>query len=213
MQSSKEAVAVSNIFCIGKNYAAHISELGNKQSDQPLVFLKPTSALNSETNIINLPTFSNEIDYEAELVLLVGKHGKYIKPEDAFDYIKGYAIGLDLTARDLQTMAKEKGLPWLIAKGFDNAATVSNFLLPAELGNPKNCYFSMKQNGILRQKGDTKLMLFDIPFIICYLSNIFTLYPGDLIFTGTPEGVGKLNRNDMIELNLADKIITVFSIN
>ena len=212
MHKTGEAVQISNIFCIGRNYAAHIAELGNKRTDEPVVFLKPTSALNTEENLINLPSFSNEIHYETELVILVGKQGKQIKAEDALEYIAGYGVGLDLTARDLQSFAKERGLPWTLAKGFDSAACISRFILPSDLGDPNNCEFEMKQNGIVRQRGNTSFMIFNIEYLICYLSNMFTLYPGDLIFTGTPEGAGKINSGDRLELNLADKISATFSV-
>lgn len=208
---SDKGVAVANIFCIGRNYALHIAELGNKQEEEPLVFLKPTSALNTE-NSIYLPSFSKEIDYETELVLLIGRGAKQIKTEDALSCISGYGIGLDLTARDLQAVAKKKGLPWALAKGFEYAACVSGFVPAAEIADPKDLSFQMKQNGIVRQRGFVNLMLFDIPSLISYLSTMFTLQPGDLVFTGTPEGTGRINKGDQIEITLADKLKAVFSV-
>jgi 2-keto-4-pentenoate hydratase/2-oxohepta-3-ene-1,7-dioic acid hydratase in catechol pathway len=204
-KGSDKGLAVANIFCIGRNYAGHIRELGNKKEDHPLVFLKPTSALNIESTI-KLPPISKEIDYETELVLLIGQDVKQIKAEEALSAIAGYGIGLDLTARDLQTIAKQKGLPWTLAKGFDNAASVSEFLPAADIAEPKDLGFQMKQNGIVRQHGFANLMLFDIPYIVSYLSTVFTLQAGDLIFTGTPEGTGRINKGDQIEITLADKL-------
>ncbi|MBA2652686.1 MAG: fumarylacetoacetate hydrolase family protein [Tatlockia sp.] len=204
-------IRIANIFCIGRNYAAHISELGNKKEEMPLVFLKPTSALNTE-NTIYLPAISEEIDYETELVLLIGCETKEIKAEDALSAISGYGVGLDFTARDLQRDAKKKGLPWTIAKGFDYAASVSKFIAAAEFADPKALCFQMKLNGIIRQRGFVNQMLFDIPHLISYLSTIFTLQPGDLIFTGTPEGTGRINKGDEIEISLTDKLKVGFSV-
>ncbi len=213
MQGSNESIPVGNIFCIGRNYAAHVAELGNALEETPLVFLKPTSSLSFENSRITLPAFSNEVHYETELVVLIGKDGKNIRREDAFDYVFGYGIGLDLTARDVQTAAKAKGNPWAIAKGFDHAACLSSFIYAKDLPNPSQCHFSMKQNNLLKQSGDTALMLFDIPHLISYLSEIFTLSAGDLIFTGTPEGVGKLNPGDILDLELAGQVSARFTIN
>ena len=208
--NNNQSMPVSNIFCIGRNYAAHVAELGNKRSSSPVVFLKPTSALSTEGTPIHLPEFSNQVDYETELVLLIGRVSKQIKPEEALECIAGYGVGLDLTARDLQSVAKEQGLPWTLAKGFDHAACVSKFVSAGEIANPGQLKFQMKQNGIVRQRGDASLMLFDIPHIIAYLSTMFTLQPGDLIYTGTPEGTGQASKGDKFELNLEDKISATF---
>ncbi|EHL30473.1 fumarylacetoacetate hydrolase family protein [Legionella drancourtii] len=210
--NQKQAMPVANIFCIGRNYAAHIAELGNKQPEAPVVFLKPTSALSTEDNLIHLPAFSHHVDYETELVLLIGREAKHIKPEEALKCIAGYGVGLDLTARDVQSMAKEQGLPWTLAKGFDHAACVSKFVAADEIGDPSRLTFQMKQNGSHRQHGDVALMLFDIPYIIAYLSTMFTLQAGDLIYTGTPEGIGTVNNGDRFELNLDDKVSATFSV-
>ena len=205
-RNSNLSISVSNVFCIGRNYTAHIAELGNKTPSAPVVFLKPTSALSAEEDIIQLPKFSNQIDYEAELVLLIGRLCKDIKPEQALGYIAGYGVGLDLTARDLQSVAKEQGLPWTLAKGFDSAACVSKFVPAEEIADPGSLKFTMKQNGVLRQKGDVSLMIYNIPHIISYLSTRFTLQPGDLVFTGTPEGTGQVKPGDQFELDLEDRL-------
>lgn len=211
MHRDGKAIPVNNIFCIGRNYAAHITELGNRQEIQPLVFIKPNSSLTQEEMPIKLPVDNNlisygTIHYETELVLLINKSGKCIPLEQALSYIGGYGIGLDLTARDLQTIAKKNGWPWTLSKGFDYSACVSKFLTSVELGDPSDVFFEMRLNGIIKQKGNTALMLFNIPYLVHYLSHAFTLTPGDLIFTGTPEGVGSLNSGDVITLNLADKL-------
>lgn len=210
--TTNQAVTVSNIFCIGRNYSEHVAELKNKPSGTPLVFLKPTSALITENQLIQLPAFSNEVDYEAELLLLIGKEAKNISIEQAFEVISGYGIGLDLTARDLQAEAKGKGIPWTLAKGFDCAACISAFVPASTIEKPLELRFEMKLNGVIRQRGFVQEMIFNIPYLIHYLSSKFTLQPGDLIFTGTPAGTGPLQKGDRIELNLADKISALFSV-
>jgi 2-keto-4-pentenoate hydratase/2-oxohepta-3-ene-1,7-dioic acid hydratase in catechol pathway len=197
-------VSVCNIFCIGRNYAEHIRELGNRQEAEPVVFLKPLSALSLEGRPIHLPEWSDDIHYEAEFVTLIGEGGKTIARDDALSHVAGYGVGLDLTARDRQSQAKAAGLPWTLCKGFDQSACLSRFVPPAQLPAPQNCEFSLKINGELRQLGRTELMLFDLATLIAYLSRMFTLSPGDLIFTGTPKGVGKLQPNDRLELSLAE---------
>ncbi|MDO5091133.1 MAG: fumarylacetoacetate hydrolase family protein [Cardiobacteriaceae bacterium] len=194
------------IYCIGRNYAAHIEELGNARPDAPVVFLKPQSALTSAA-AIHLPDFSHDVHYEAELVLHIGHGGKNIAREQALAHIAGYALGLDLTARDLQTSAKNAGLPWTLAKGFDHAAILTPFI-PAQQLAPENIRFTMDLNGERRQNGDTRLMLYPIADLIVYLSRHFTLHAGDIIYTGTPEGVGKLKSGDRIRLALENGALT-----
>lgn len=210
-QQSK-AVQVRNIFCIGRNYAAHIAELGNRPEEDPVVFIKPTSALHPPGTPIVLPAHSRDVHYEAELVLLVGQGGKNIPENKALQYIAGYGLGLDLTARDLQTKAKQGGLPWAVAKGFDCAATVTQFVPAEHIEQPHQIEFQMYLNGQLRQHGDIRKMLFPLPFIVHYLSKVFTLQEGDLIFTGTPEGVGALNSQDAVRLVLPNLIDTEFMV-
>lgn len=188
------------VFCIGRNYAAHIEELKNERPDNPLVFMKPATALLREGKPFYIPDFSDDIHFECELVVRIGKHGKAISPEFAPDYIDGFSLGIDLTARDLQSQLKEKGQPWEIAKAFDHSAPVGEFI---ELDKPLDgIEFTLEKNGTQVQLGNTKNMLFPIPGIIAYLSNYFTLQKGDLIFTGTPEGVGPVSKGDVFKGNL-----------
>lgn len=189
------------IYCIGRNYAAHIEELGNARPDAPVIFLKPQSALTTDTAVA-LPDFSHNIHYEAELVLHIGTGGKNIAIDKALSHIQGYAVGLDLTARDIQEKAKTAGLPWTLAKGFDHAAVLSSFVPAHELPDPADIRFSMDLNGERRQNGHTALMLYPIVELIAYLSRHFTLHPGDIIYTGTPQGVGQLASGDRIRLTL-----------
>lgn len=205
-----KAVQVRNIFCIGRNYAAHIAELGNRPEEDPVVFIKPTSALHTPGTPIVLPVHSSDVHYEAELVLLIGKAGKNIAEDKALKHIAGYGLGLDLTARDLQTKAKQGGLPWAVAKGFDCAATVTQFVPAENIEQPHMLEFQMHLNGRLKQHGDIRKMLFPIPYIVRYLSEVFTLQEGDLIFTGTPEGVGRLSRHDSVRLVLPGWVNTEF---
>lgn len=206
------AVQVRNIFCIGRNYAAHIAELGNRPEEDPVVFMKPTSALHPPGTPIVLPAHSSDVHYEAELVLLVGQGGKNIAEDKALKHIAGYGLGLDLTARDLQTKAKQGGLPWAVAKGFDCSATVTQFVPAEHIEHPHSIEFQMHLNGQIRQHGDVRKMLFPIPFIVRYLSQVFTLQEGDLIFTGTPEGVGPLKGGDQVRLILPGLIDTEFKV-
>lgn len=205
-------IAVANIFCIGRNYAAHAAELGNQVEEEPVVFLKPTSALHDESRPIELPPHSADVHYEGELVLLVGTPGKAIGRERALAHIAGYGLGLDLTARDLQNAAKQKGLPWSVAKGFDGAACISRFVPAAELAEPLAARFWLDLNGQRRQDGDCRLMVYDLAFIVDYLSQRFSLQAGDLIYTGTPAGVGALHAGDVVEMGLGELLRARFTV-
>ncbi|MGK7392292.1 MAG: fumarylacetoacetate hydrolase family protein [Candidatus Cyclobacteriaceae bacterium M2_1C_046] len=179
-----------NIYAVGRNYAAHIEELKNERSTEPVVFTKPDTALLKNNEPFYYPDFTNDIHHEVELVLRISKNGKNIKDKFAHKYYDQIGIGIDFTARDLQSIAKAKGLPWAIAKGFDGSAPVSKFVEKESLGNLNSLDFSLLIDGEVKQKGNTSLMLFNFDYIISYLSRFFTLRQGDIIFTGTPEGVG-----------------------
>ncbi|WP_018675823.1 fumarylacetoacetate hydrolase family protein [Riemerella columbina] len=191
------------IICIGRNYSEHAKELNNEVPKEPVLFMKPDTAL-LKSNDFYLPDFSNDIHYEAEIVLKISKGGKYIQPENAHKHFDTIALGIDFTARDLQSKLKEKGLPWEVAKGFDGSAVVSPFFDKSEF-NLSSVQFQLHQNKTIVQNGNTQMMLFSAEKIIAYASQFFTLRVGDLIFTGTPKGVGKVNENDRLEGYLADK--------
>jgi len=193
---------VATIFCIGRNYAAHAAELGNAVEEEPLVFLKPLSSLLPQGEPIVLPTWSADIHHEGELVVLIGRGGRNIPESGALSCIAGFGIGLDLTARDVQSELKKKGHPWTRAKGFPGAACVSEFVPVPAAGLPDVFRFSLEVNGEIRQKGDTSLMLFSLARIIAHLSSLYGLQEGDLIYTGTPEGVGPLVSGDTVSLTL-----------
>jgi 2-keto-4-pentenoate hydratase/2-oxohepta-3-ene-1,7-dioic acid hydratase in catechol pathway len=185
------------IFAIGRNYAAHISELNNERPEEPVIFTKPDTALLRNNAPFYYPDFTKEIHHEIEIVLKISREGKHIQEKFARKYYSTIALGIDFTARDLQSKAKEKGLPWALAKGFDGSAPVSDF---QEIGsrNLGDLNFRLEVNGDERQKGNTSLMLFSFDYIISYLSQFFTLKTGDMIFTGTPSGVGPIRQGDRL---------------
>jgi 2-keto-4-pentenoate hydratase/2-oxohepta-3-ene-1,7-dioic acid hydratase in catechol pathway len=186
------------IICIGRNYAAHIEELKNEKPGQPVVFLKPDTALMKGGAPFYYPDFSTNIHHEIELVLKISKEGKYIQPQFAHRYFEEIGLGIDFTARDLQDQCKAKGLPWEIAKAFNGSAPIGDFKSVAEFSDLKNIDFHLEINGEVKQKGNTSLMLFDFATIISYVSQFFTLKKGDLIYTGTPAGVGPVQTGDQL---------------
>jgi acylpyruvate hydrolase len=178
------------IFAIGRNYAEHIKELNNERPDEPVIFTKPDTALVQKNDPFYYPDFSSDVHHEIELVLRICKEGKNIEEQFAGKYFDAIGLGVDFTARDLQQKAKEKGLPWDIAKGFNGSAPISEKFIPVQdFKDLKNINFSLSVDGTIRQQGNTSLMLFPFEYIISYLSRFFTLKTGDLIFTGTPKGV------------------------
>ncbi len=186
------------ILCIGRNYADHIAELQNERPAEPVVFIKPDTALLRDNEPFYLPSFSTDVHYEIELVLKINKMGKNISPKFAHKYYEEIGLGIDFTARDLQAKLKEKGLPWEKAKGFNGSAPISNFLPKSQFADLKNLNFSLQINGETRQNGNTSLMLWDFDEIIAEISKYFTLKTGDLIFTGTPAGVGPVAIGDRL---------------
>lgn len=202
-------LTISSIFCIGRNYQKHAEELGNTVTDQPMVFLKPVSSVIGGDDFIILPHQSKEVHHEVELVIAIGKNGKNISEEKSLEYIAGYGLGIDVTARDMQQQAKEKGHPWSVAKGFDTFAPISNFLPVDNETNFSAMDISLTVNGEERQQGNTTNMIFTVPKLIAYLSTVFTLHPGDLIFTGTPAGVSSIKSGDVIRTSLNNEKITL----
>ncbi|WP_375684668.1 fumarylacetoacetate hydrolase family protein [Bartonella sp. AP1QHHD] len=196
---------INDIYCVGYNYVEHVHELGNVVEDEPVIFSKPKSSL-VLGNEIYLPDFSKEIHFETEIVLKISKDAFMIMEAEAEECYDAVAIGLDLTARDLQTKLKGKRLPWLLSKGFKGAAYVSDFINKEKINNPIT--FAMKLNSETRQVGNTKNMIFSFEKIISFLSHYIQLRRGDLIYTGTPQGVGKLSQFDRIELYLENQLIS-----
>ena len=192
------------IICIGRNYAEHAKELGNDVPESPVIFIKPDTAVLKKGTDFYIPEFSQDVHYEAEVVLKISKGGKYIQEENAGKYYDEIGLGIDFTARDLQSKLKEKGLPWELAKGFDGSAVLSEFY-KKENFDMKNLNFSLLKNKEKVQDGNTNLMIFSPEKIIAFVSQYFTLRVGDLIFTGTPKGVGKVSENDILEGYLEDQ--------
>ncbi|MGY6523300.1 MAG: fumarylacetoacetate hydrolase family protein [Mongoliitalea sp.] len=200
------------VIAIGRNYAEHIEELNNERPSAPVVFLKPDTAVLKNNAPFYHPDFSQNIHHEVELVLKVCKEGKYIQPQFAHRYFDEIGIGIDFTARDLQDTCKAKGLPWEIAKAFNGSAPVGSFLPVSEFTAMNDINFHLAINGELKQKGNTSMMLFDFNAIIAYVSQFFTLKKGDLIFTGTPAGVSKVNIGDRLEAFIEDQKLLDFEI-
>jgi 2-keto-4-pentenoate hydratase/2-oxohepta-3-ene-1,7-dioic acid hydratase in catechol pathway len=196
------------IFCIGRNYIAHARELDNPVPASPVFFLKPDTALLRRNRPFYYPEFSSNIHYECELVVRICKLGKGINPQFAHTYYEEIGIGIDFTARDLQDKAKAKGLPWEIAKAFDHSAPLSElFINKNEFSGTDNIPFSLVKNGETVQQGNSGNMIFSIDALITYLSGFFTLKTGDLIFTGTPAGVGPVQPGDRLEAYIGDRLM------
>ena len=194
------------IICIGRNYAEHAQELGNEIPESPVIFMKPDTAVLKKGSDFYIPEFSEDVHYELEVVLKISKGGKYIQLENAAKHYDEIGLGIDFTARDLQTKLKSKGLPWELAKAFDGSAVVSDFF-KKENFDLKNLNFSLLKNKEEVQNGNTSLMIFSPEEIITFVSQYFTLRVGDLIFTGTPKGVGQVIENDFLEGFLEKKKI------
>ncbi|WP_306014592.1 MULTISPECIES: fumarylacetoacetate hydrolase family protein [unclassified Allomuricauda] len=186
------------LICIGRNYVDHIEELKNERPDEPVVFIKPDSAILPKEQDFYIPEFSNDVHYEVEVLVKIKKVGKHIAKEFAHKYYDEVGLGIDFTARDLQSKLKAKGLPWEKAKGFDGAAVVGNWVPKKKFQSMDDLSFSLVKNGETVQDGNTSLMLWKIDEIIAYVSTFFMLKKGDIIFTGTPAGVGKVSPNDYL---------------
>lgn len=195
-------LSAHTLFCIGRNYAEHAKELNNPIPDRPVVFTKPLTTLLPDGGTVLLPAVTDDVHHEIELVVAIGTGGKDIPVDSALNHVAGYAIGLDMTARDIQTTLKTKSHPWELAKGLDTFAPLGNFVPAASIPDPSNLRLELKVNGQVRQSGTTADMLNSIPSLIHFLSTYFTLHPGDLIFTGTPEGVSAVKDGDVLHATL-----------
>jgi 2-keto-4-pentenoate hydratase/2-oxohepta-3-ene-1,7-dioic acid hydratase in catechol pathway len=200
------------ILAVGRNYAAHIEELANEKPTEPVIFMKPDTAVLRNNAPFYYPEFTTEIHHELEIVIRIGKEGKHIAPKFAAQYIDGIALGIDFTARDIQNKLKEKSLPWTLAKGFDGSAPISEVLPIADFPNLKNISFTLFVNDQLRQEGNTALMIYDFATIISFISKYITLRKGDLIFTGTPQGVAPIAIGDRLTGYLENKKMFDFEI-
>jgi len=200
------------ILCIGRNYVDHVKELNNTLPDEPVVFSKPDTALLRNGNPFYIPDFAKEFHHEVELVIRISKPGKSIAPEFAHRYYDELGIGIDFTARDLQRKLREKGLPWEKSKAFDGSAAISGFVPKSKFPDIQNINFRLDINGETRQRGNSSLMIFKVDEIISHISKYFTLKIGDLIFTGTPKGVGPVKIDDRLQLYIEDELMLDFMI-
>jgi len=194
----EQPVRPGKIICVAKNYRLHAEEMNEEVPEEPALFLKPPTALIPNRGVVELPPQSAEVHHEIELVVVIGKKGKWIDETEAMNYVAGYAVGLDMTARDIQRQAKAKGMPWAIAKGFDTFAPLGDIISPEEVPDPHNLPIRLTVNKEDRQLGHTSEMIFPISYLIAFASGIWTLEPGDLIYTGTPSGVGPVYHNDVL---------------
>ena len=200
------------ILCIGRNYADHISELKNERPLEPVIFLKPDTAILKDNEPFYHPDFSNDIHHEVEIVLKINKVGKNIEAKFAHKYYDEIGVGIDFTARDVQSKLKEKGLPWEKAKAFNGSAPISGFVPKTRFADLQNLNFHLEVNGDVRQKGNTNLMLWNFDEIIAEISTYFTLKTGDLVFTGTPAGVGKVIVGDKLTAFIENEEMMSFEV-
>ena len=200
------------IICIGRNYREHAKELNNPVPESPLIFFKPDTAVLRPGKDFYFPEFTKDQHFECELVLRIGREGKHLEPKFISDYIDGIGLGIDMTARDIQSEAKKKGWPWTLAKGFNDSAPVSKFLPPASFPDIQDVRFRCEINGELRQEGHTADMIFSVSEMICYITRFITIKKGDLIFTGTPAGVGPLTIGDHLTASLEGEKLLDFHV-
>jgi len=200
------------IICVGRNYIDHINELSNQKPTEPVLFMKPDTSVLLKTFPFVIPDFSNDVHHEVEVLVKICKVGKSISPKFAHKYYNQIGLGVDFTARDVQSKLKEKGLPWEIAKGFDGATVIGEFVDKDQFDNVQNISFQLMKNDEVVQNGNTQDMLWQIDELISYISQFFTLKIGDIIFTGTPSGVSKVNSGDTLEGFLEDKKMFGFKV-
>ncbi len=202
MRGTGQRIRVGKIVAVGRNYAAHIREMGGGDEAPPVLFLKPPSSIVHDGGTVRLPEGAGSLHHEVELVAVIGKQGRNLRAADALEHVLGYAVGLDMTLRDLQSRAKKAGDPWDVAKGFDTSAPVSLVAPRDEVGDGAGLEIALRVGGVLRQHGTTSRMIRTVAELVAYASAWFTLEPGDLLFTGTPEGVGPVVPGDLLEASL-----------
>ncbi|KYK34113.1 MAG: acylpyruvase [Thermoplasmatales archaeon SG8-52-3] len=200
----KRDITIGKIVCLARSYKKHAQEMNSDVPKEPVIFLKPASSVIFNGDKINIPKMSNCLHHEVELGIIIGKRCKLVNKKDALNFVLGYLIGLDITARDIQSDFKKKGWPWTIAKSFDTFAPISDVVLKELVSDPQNLDISLKVNGKLKQDSNTSFMIFSIEEIIEFISKVMTLEPGDLILTGTPEGVDEIKKGDILEAKLGN---------
>ena len=200
----KRNISIGKLVCLARTYKKHAQEMNSEIPKEPILFLKPASSIIFNGDSIKIPKMSKSIHHEVELGIIIGKKCKNVSKEKAMDYILGYLVALDITARDLQSELKKNGWPWGIAKGFDTFAPISDVVLKENVSDPQNLDISLKVNGEVKQSSNTGFMIFSFDEIIEFISKVMTLEPGDLIMTGTPEGVGEIVTGDILEAQLGN---------
>ena len=200
---TNEQFPIGKIICLARNYVDHIRELGNETPTEPVLFMKPSTSVIGDGEIIRIPAYSRECHHEVELAVLIGRGGKDIPEDEALAHVAGYGVALDMTLRDVQNELKKKGLPWEIAKGFDTSCPLSSFVPAEVVADPQALRLRLTINGEVRQDGTTDHMIHPVRKIVSHVSTIFTLEPGDVILTGTPSGVGPVRSGDRLQAELA----------
>lgn len=203
-QDLEKQIPIGKIICLARTYQEHAREMNAMITEDPLLFLKPTSSIVFNHQTIVIPKRSQCLHHEVELGVILGRTGKNIREEDAMDHVLGYLVALDITARDIQSVAKKNGWPWAIAKGFDTFAPISDAVTKEKIPHPLNLDLTLKINGTVKQHANTNQMIYSLERIISFISEIMTLEPGDLILTGTPEGVGEIKEGDVLEAHLGN---------
>jgi len=193
------SLPIGKLLCIGRNYADHAAEMERDVPDEPMVFLKPATAVVRSGGTVRLPPQSQNVHHEVELVAVIGTEGRNLSAATALDHVAGYAVGLDMTARDLQDEAKAQRHPWSVAKGFDTFAPLGPLVSAEAVGDPQALTLRLRRNGVTQQEASTEDMIFSVAELVAYCSQIFTLTPGDLLYTGTPSGVGPVDDGDTLE--------------
>jgi acylpyruvate hydrolase len=200
--ATSQEFPIGKIVCLARNYAEHARELGNETPAAPVLFMKPATSVIGDGETVRIPAYSQECHHEVELAVLIGKQCRAVSAEQALEYVAGYGTAIDMTLRDVQNQLKSKGLPWEIAKGFDTACPLSDFVPASAVADPHNLRLRLSVNGTLRQDGCSSAMIHRVPQIVAYISAIFTLEPGDVILTGTPAGVGPVAAGDVMEADI-----------
>ncbi|MEW6061354.1 MAG: fumarylacetoacetate hydrolase family protein [Bacteroidota bacterium] len=203
---SNRKIPINTIFCVGQNYAEHAKEMGSAVAETPVIFLKPSNAVIESGTPILLPAMSTNVHHEVELTILIGKGGRNIPKSEAMKHVAGYGVGLDMTMRDVQLAAKKSGTPWSVAKGFYTSAPLSSFIEASQISDPYQLEILLKVNGIERQRTSTSNMNFKVDELIVFLSSVFSLEEGDIIYTGTPEGVAPVVTGDVLEAEIPGMI-------
>lgn len=215
IQGSPEKIPVGKIVCVGRNYAEHAKEMKSDIPESPVIFLKPPTAIIANGGRVLIPAISKDVHHEVEMTVLIGEGGKNIPRDRALKHVAGYGIGLDMTLRDVQAEAKRKSLPWTLSKGFDTSAPLSEFVPASSVGDPHNLNVALSVNGSIRQQSNTRHFIFKVDHLIAFISQVISLERGDVLYTGTPEGVAQVISGDKLEArltNLEGNVLAVLSV-